>query len=346
MFFRVIKICVEGCVILLFASCIACNRFTAYLSQAAVGQMRIVTQSKKIDNYLTTPNLPDSVRTKLQLVNEIRAYAFGKLGLNETSNYTKFYDQKGKPLLWVVSASKEFELVPKLWWFPIVGRVSYKGFFTLDGADEQADELLEEGYDTRIREVNAWSTLGFFSDPVMSSMLEYPEADLAELLFHELSHSTIYIKGDVDFSESLANFIGIRGAMLYLEDKYGKNSKEYTTYVNQQTDYDRFDKYMLLAANKLDSVYATFTPQQPVAEKRKIKKAFIKQIVTNVDTVNFADTAYFYYAFKNRPLPNNAYFIVKRQYSSKMAYFENELTTIAQGDLIKYIAYLRDKYKK
>ena len=134
--------------------------------------------------------------------------------------------------------------------------------------------------------------------------------------------------------------------MLYLEDKYGKNSKEYTTYVNQQTDYDRFDKYMLLAANKLDSVYATFTPQQPVAEKRKIKKAFIKQIVTNVDTVNFADTAYFYYAFKNRPLPNNAYFIVKRQYSSKMAYFENELTTIAQGDLIKYIAYLRDKYKK
>lgn len=346
MFFRVFKICVETCFILLFASCIACNRFTSYISQAAVGQMRIVTQSKKIDDYLKTPNLPDSVSAKLQLVKEIRAYAFGKLGLNETNNYTKFYDQKGKPLLWVVSASKEFKLEPKLWWFPIVGRVSYKGFFTLDGADEQAEDLLADGYDTRVREVNAWSTLGFFSDPVMSSMLEYPEADLAELLFHELSHSTIYIKGDVEFSESLANFIGIRGAMIYLEDKYGKNSPQYTTYVNQQVDYDLLDKYMLQAANKLDSVYATFTPTQPVAEKRKTKKAFIKQIVDNVDTVSFIDTAYFYHAFKNRQLPNNAYFIVKRQYSSKMADFEAELNTIAQGDLIKYIAYLRDKYKK
>lgn len=307
--------------------------------------MRIVTQSKKIDDYLKTPNLPDTVRAKLELVKEIRAYAFNKLKLNPTNNYTKFYDQHGQPLLFVVSASKEFKMEPKLWWFPIVGRVSYKGFFSLEDADNEMDDLLIDGYDTRVREVNAWSTLGFFSDPVMSSMLEYPEADLAELLFHELSHSTIYIKGDVDFSESLANFIGVRGAMMYLEDKYGKESTQYKTYVNQQYDYDKFDKYMLAASNKLDSVYATFKPEEPIGQKRKKKIAYIKEIVNNLDTVAFADTS-FKSVFKSRPLPNNAYFIVKRQYNSKVADFENELNTIGQGDLIKYIAWLRDKYKK
>lgn len=345
MFFRVIKLCAEGLLILLFLSCIACNRFAGYISQAAVGQMRIVTQSKKIDNYLKTPNLPDTVRAKLQLVKEIRAFAFDKLKLNPTNNYTKFYDQHGQPLLFVVSASKEFKMEPKLWWFPIVGRVSYKGFFSLEDADEEMDDLLANGYDTRVREVNAWSTLGFFSDPVMSSMLEYPEADLAELLFHELSHSTIYIKGDVDFSESLANFIGVRGAMMYLEDKYGKESTQYKTYVNQQYDYDKFDKYMLDASNKLDSVYATFTPDEPIAQKRKKKIAYIKEIIANLDTVAFADTS-FKSIFKGRPIPNNAYFIVKRQYNSKVANFEKELNTVGQGDLIKYIAWLRDKYKK
>lgn len=347
MFLRISRIIVEVLLISLFMACIACNKYASYLSQAAVGQMRIVTKSKTIDDYLKTPNLPDSVRAKLQLVKEIRAYAFDKLGLLPTNNYTKFYDQKGKPLLWVVSASKEFSLEPKLWWFPIVGSVSYKGFFTLESAQDEAADLEADGYDTRIREVNAWSTLGFFSDPVMSSMLEYPEADLAELLFHELSHSTIYIKGNVDFSESLANFIGVRGALMYMADKYGKESPQYTRYVNDMADIDHFDQYMLRASVRLDSVYKTFTPTDSYQSKRAKKQNYIRQIIANIDTVNFIDNAYYHGIYKNaKKLPNNAYFIVKRQYNSKTADFAAEMDSIAQGDLIKYIAYLRDKYKK
>lgn len=331
---------------LFIVSCIACNRYASYLTQAAAGQMRIVVKSEKIDDYLQNPAIPDSVRKQLQLVKEIRAYAFDKLGLLPTNNYTKFYDQQGKPLLWVVSAGKEFELKPKLWWFPIVGNVSYKGFFSREGAEDEALGLQKDGYDTRIREVNAWSTLGWFSDPVMSSMLEYPEADLAELLFHELSHSTIFIKGDVDFSESLANFIGMRGAIMYLEDKYGKQSKEYTRYVNDIADIDRFENYMLYSAIKLDSLYASFKPEYTPTVKRALKQAYIGKIIANIDTVNFIDNSYYHHVFDRRPLPNNAYFIVKRQYNSKMGYFATEMQTIAGGDLVKYIAYLREKYKK
>lgn len=346
MLYRAFKLTLELVLMLFIVSCLACSKYTSYLSQAAAGQMRILAKSQPIDDYLKDSAVPDSVRKKLQLVKEIRAYAFDKLGLLPTNNYTKFYDQQGKPLLWVVSASKEFSLEPKMWWFPIVGNVSYKGFFSLDGAKDLAADLQADGYDTRIREVNAWSTLGWFSDPVMSTMLEYPEADLAELLFHELSHSTIYIKGNVDFSESLANFIGMRGAIKYMQDKYGKDSKECTRYVNDIADIDRFEQYMLNGAIKLDSLYASMKGSDNVEGKRKLKQAFVAKIVANLDTVNFIDKGYYYHVFDNRPLPNNAYFIVKRQYNSKMNFFANEMDKIAGGDLVKYIAYLRDKYKK
>jgi predicted aminopeptidase len=343
---RVVKLTLELVLMLFVASCLCCAKYTSYLSQAAAGQMRILAKSEPIDDYLKDTAIPDSVRQKLQLVKEIRAYAFDKLGLLPTSNYTKFFDQQGKPLLWVVSASKEFTLEPKMWWFPIVGNVSYKGFFSLDGARDLADDLQADGYDTRIREVNAWSTLGWFSDPVMSTMLEYPEADLAELLFHELSHSTIYIKGNVDFSESLANFIGMRGAIMYMQDKYGKDSKECMRYVNDIADIDRFEQYMLNGAIKLDSLYGTMKGSDNPIGKRKLKQAYIAKIVANLDTVNFIDKGYYYHVFDNRPLPNNAYFIVKRQYNSKMNFFADEMDKIAGGDLVKYIAYLREKYKK
>jgi predicted aminopeptidase len=343
---RVVKLTLELVLLLFVASCLCCAKYASYLSQAAAGQMRILAKSEPIDDYLKDTAIPDSVRQKLQLVKEIRAYAFDKLGLLPTDNYTKFFDQQGKPLLWVVSASKEFSLEPKMWWFPIVGNVSYKGFFSLDGARDLADDLQADGYDTRIREVNAWSTLGWFSDPVMSTMLEYPEADLAELLFHELSHSTIYIKGNVDFSESLANFIGMRGAIMYMQDKYGEDSKECMRYVNDIADIDRFEQYMLNGAIKLDSLYATMKGSDNPIGKRKLKQAYIAKIVANLDTVNFIDKGYYYHVFDNRQLPNNAYFIVKRQYNSKMNFFAEEMDKIAGGDLVKYIAYLRDKYKK
>lgn len=346
MLYRAFKLTLELVLMLFIASCLCCAKYTSYLGQAAVGQMRILAKSEPIDDYLKDTAVPDSVRKKLQLVKEIRAYAFGKLGLLPTNNYTKLYDQQGKPLLWVVSASKEFSLEPKMWWFPIVGNVSYKGFFSLEGAQDQAADLQADGYDTRIREVNAWSTLGWFSDPVMSTMLEYPEADLAELLFHELSHSTIYIKGNVDFSESLANFIGMRGAIMYMEDKYGKGSKEAMRYINDIADIDRFEQYMLNGAIKLDSLYAAMKGLNNPTAQRKLKQAYIGKIVANLDTVNFIDKGYYHHVFDNRPLPDNAYFIVKRQYNSKMNDFADEMDKIAGGDLVKYIAYLRDKYKK
>lgn len=343
--FTIARFGIEGLLIITFATLISCTNYTRYLSGAATGQLTILAKSKPITKVLQNTNLPDSVRQKLKLIEEIRTFAFTTLGLNPTNNYSKLYDQQGQPLLWVVTASKEFALQPKLWWFPVVGNVSYKGYFKPDEADDEANRLAIDGYESRVREVNAWSTLGWFNDPVMSSMLDYNEADLAELLIHELSHSTIYVGSNVDLSESLANFIGMRGAMLYLASKYGDSSPQYLSYVNDVKDIDRFDRYMLRAATQLDSLYATFTPNQDKATKRTIKKAFIGQIINNLDTVAFINKQY-NTIYKNKPLPNNAYFIIKRQYSSKMSVFETECQTQANNNLVTYIAQLKQRYKK
>src|SRR5690606_37209971 len=109
----------------------------------------------------------------------------------------------------------------------IVGKVSYKGFFKEEDAEREAIRLEEMGYETKIRIVNAWSTLGWFKDPIMTSMLEDEPGDIANVIIHELSHGTIYVKNDAEYSENLANFIGDMGSYWFLESKYGKGSDEY-----------------------------------------------------------------------------------------------------------------------
>lgn len=308
------------------------------------GQLSIITKSKKIEKYLEDPNYPDSLKNKLRLIQEIKMFTVDKLGFQPSPNYNKMYDQKGKPMMYVVTGSEKYALKPMIWKFPIVGKVSYKGFFTREEAEEEARRIEKLGYESRIRIVNAWSTLGWFRDPVMSSMLEDPPGELAELIIHELSHGTIFIKNNVDLSENLANFIGDKGAIMFLEFKYGKDSKELEEYIHSKLDYDKFSGYFIKSALQLDSLYNTSSFKLADSlTKDSVKTGFIKRMTGNIDTMFFYQPQYFHHRFDEK-LPNNASFIVFRQYNSMQDDFEKEFIEQGEGDLKKYVAYLINKY--
>src|SRR5688572_21527816 len=205
-----------------------------YGIRQAKGQFTIIYRARPVEEVLADPNFPDSLKQKLVLINEVRKFAIDSLGLKDTKNYKTLYDQKGEEIMWVVTASEPFRLKAKEWTFPVLGSVPYKGFFKKELALELREDLQKEGWDVSIRNPGGWSTLGWFTDPILSKMLERNEGDLANLIIHEMSHSTIFIKDSINFNENLASFIGDRGAENFLQFKYGKSSVEYETYVRSE----------------------------------------------------------------------------------------------------------------
>ena len=198
------------------------------------GQFSVVWQAKPVEQFLEDEAYPDSLKRKIRLVSEIKAYAFDSIGLDEMSNYSRMYDQKGKALVWAVTASERFALKPHRWCFPIVGCFPYRGYFSQEKAKALESTLDTTRFDTGIREVSAWSTLGWLSDPILSNMLYRSEGSLANLVIHELTHGTLFIKGGIEYNENLANFVGDEGATRFLEHKYGRDSPELDRYLNNK----------------------------------------------------------------------------------------------------------------
>ena len=192
--------------------------------------------------------------------------------------------------MWVVLAAEAYQLKPKEWKFPIIGTVPYKGFFNKQKAINLKKELESEGYDVIIRNPGGWSTLGWFTDPILSKMLNRSEGDLANLIIHEMSHSTIFVKDSINFNENLATFIGDRGTEKFLIHKFGIHSKEYITYIEEDEDYLKYVNHMLGGAKQLDSLYATMKESDPIDQKKSIKKRVIEKIVLSMDTLSLALT--------------------------------------------------------
>ncbi len=309
------------------------------------GQLKIITQTQSTEKWLNNPEVPDSVKYKIRLVDEIRSFCFDSLGLKPTKSYTRIYDQKGKPLLWVVTGSERFALKPKMWKFPIVGNVSYKGFFDEDWAINELNELKEAGYDARIREVNAWSTLGYFNDPILSEMLNRTEGELANVIIHELSHGTIFIRGDVEESENLASFIGDAGAEMFLRTRFGANSPELTEYMNDENDYKKLSAHMIGGAKMLDSLYsAQDFLQESEVKKLEKKNQAIKYIIDKLDTIAFSIPGRYPKLRNLKKLPDNSLFIEYRQYYNRQDKYYEEFH-FHQPNLKSYIQVLMNRYR-
>jgi len=309
----------------------------------ASGQFKVIAGAQPIEDYLDNPAFPDSLKSKLQLIQEIRRFAIDSLGIDDSKNYRTLYDQKGEDILWIVTASPQFSLQPKTWKFPILGSFSYKGYFDLQKASDLKMDLEKEDWDVGIRPVTAWSTLGWFSDPILSKMLNRTTGGLANLIIHELTHATLYVKDSVTFNENLASFVGDKGAEKFLIFKYGRNSAEYLHYLNSMQDKKNFTGHFLRGMSLLDSLYKSFEEGLKMEEKQQLKHQAISSVVRNLDTIAF----YFpqkYQKASLSALPNNTYFLSFVRYESILPALEREYQEVFNGDLKEYLNYLKNTY--
>lgn len=273
------------------------------------GQLQIIWNTRPIKEILQDSTTSDSLKSKLRYIQEVKDFAEKELGLKQTQNYTTFYDQKGKPLLWVVTACKPFELTPYEWKFGFLGKFSYKGHFNRKYAEADSAELAEQGFDVDISQVRGWSTLGYFKDPVLSSMLALSEGELAELIIHELTHSTIYLKDSVNFNENIASFVGKKGAMQFLEKKFGKKSPQMNFYLDELHDDSLYNAFMLQSTQALDSFYKSqsFLKKDSIA-KKELKSTFIKQKLLQLVNISFRNKTYNTEKIKKLQI-NNTFFM-------------------------------------
>lgn len=318
-------------------------KLVSYGVSQAVGQLKIVWQARPIAKVLADPTTPDSIATRLKLIGEIKAFAIDSLGLKNTNNYTTYYDQHNLPVMWVVTASEPYALVPKEWSFPVLGKVPYKGFFNHESAIEERDNLVKQGFDVRMQNPDAWSTLGWFTDPVMSGMLDRGEGDLASLIIHEMTHATLFVRDSVIFNENLASFIGDRGAELYMKNKYGVAGKPYLDFIHENHDDGLFIRHILRGAGKLDSLYRSFTASDPVDLRSFKKEQEIKEIVVAMDTVGFYNPGDYAGIFRTT-LPNNAYFLSFRRYESQQPALERQWKEEYHEDFREFLAAYKKKY--
>ena len=305
------------------------------------GQLHIVLNSRPLQEILIDKSVPDSVKEKIHFIETVKKFAVDSIGLNPSENYSTFYDQQNKPLLWVLTASEPFKIKAYEWKFPLLGNVSYKGFFDFEKGKEEEENLKASGYDTDYGEVSAWSTLGWFHDPILSGILRRSKGQLAELIIHELTHATLYIKSNVNLNENLASVCGEIGSIRFLQSTYGHDSNELKQFIEQKKDYDQFSKHMLIGAHMLDSLYSAM--KDSIFLLKKLSKArMINRIVNSLDTVSFYSHKNYKNIFKNA-LPNNAYFIDFIRYDAQKDEMKNKLIENFNGNIKAYINYLRLK---
>ena len=320
----------------------------AYGLGQAKGQLKIIWHARPIEEVLQDDQVADSLKQKIRLAQEVREFAIDSIGVNDSDSYRSLYNQHGKPVLWVVTACEPFSMEDKRWSFPILGVFSYKGFFDYNKAKELRAELKLEGYDTGIRTVSAWSTLGILDDPLMSGLLFRSEGELANTIVHELTHATLFVKDSLKFNENLASFVGHRGAEAFLSHKYGKSSEQYAEYVNRQYDSRLFAEAMLKGGRQLEELYDSFTPQMKVKEKKSLKTVTIRKILKEAKSLDYRTKRYTVYLDKlleRKELPNNTFFKGYVRYQAELASLETEFDQ-HQGDIRSYLSFLKVKYGK
>jgi predicted aminopeptidase len=318
----------------------------SYAFLQAKGQIGILMQVRDVDDILSDQTFPDSLKARIRLIEEIKKFGVDSLGLTPSDNYTTFYNQHGRPLIWLMTASERYKVEPHQWHFPIIGTFPYKGYFDSTRAVSEEKALIDNGLDTDIGEVSAWSTLGYLKDPILSSMLRRRDGSLANLILHELTHGTLFVKNNLELNENLASFVGDQGAIRFLKYKYGKDSEQMRQYEYSKRYNDAYSRHMLRGAGRLDSLYKTFGPNPtPNQQRDALKASLITDIVADTDTL-LSDKRTL--TNKNRwpdgKLPNNAYFISYLTYKSKQDAFRQEFEKKFGGDLKKYLNHLKGEY--
>ena len=327
----------------LAAGCWACS--PVYVVKAGLAEASILRARRPIAEVVADPEVDQETKDKLELVLEARAYASEVLGIDVGDAYTTFTRLESDTLALVLSAAHRDRLQSKTWWFPIVGHVPYKGFFSERDARAEQERLREEGFDTYLRPTAAFSTLGWFNDPMLSTALYADPIEVVETVIHELSHRHLFVSGHVGFNESFATFVGRVGAAELFcsrarEGGLGPDMEACNRAVARWRDYQRFSVFIDAMVDDLEAVYGdpTLGYDDKVSRREAIfdrsLERFDSEVAPTFESVSFG-------GFRNTPL-NNATLLARIRYFHRLPDFEALME--AQGsDLRSVLAHLKER---
>ena len=238
-----------------------------YVAQAARGQWQVMRQRRPIAEVIADPATPEALRAKLTGVTAAREFASRELGLPDNATYRSYADVQRDYVVWNVIAAPEFSVTPRRWCFPIAGCVAYRGYFSEARARKFADRLRRGGHDVAVGGVAAYSTLGRFADPVLSTMTGYGEHDLAAILFHELSHQVVYVGGDSAFNEAFAVTVEQAGLERWLEARGESAGLE--RYRARRARQDAYVRAFARRRAELAQLYETSLPPDEMRVKKR-----------------------------------------------------------------------------
>jgi len=260
-----------------------CSTFKFY-TQAIHGQYEIFAHQKSVEKLIADPQTPADLKKQLELVQELRAFAKTELKLPVDGHYRRYADVHRQYVVWNVEAAPEFSLEAKTWWYPLVGSLEYRGYFSERGASNYVACLQKKGWDVYVDGVEAYSTLCWFKDPLLNTFVFRPAPELAEILFHELGHQRVFARGDTDFNEAYATTVGQEGARRWLLARGDKEAYEkYTAAIRRN---EQFVRLIQNARERLGKIYGdeldgngnvkagkktrSVSPEQLRAEKQQV----------------------------------------------------------------------------
>ena len=267
-----------------------------YYSQLLEGQWSVWSQRQAIDSLLKDSSLEPSLKARLHKVKVIRQYAVDALFLPDNDSYRYFSDLKRPFVVWNVFATEEFSVEGKRWCFPVAGCVSYRGYFTEEAAKNYAHSLEGEGYDTYVAGIKAYSTLGWFGDPVLNTFLYQDEVHLAGLIFHELAHQLLYVAGDTEFNESFATTVEMIGISRWLQHRDTIRTDDRATnlserlnsqkirekYTRDQAIHQDFVTMILATRGRLEALYrGEGRTESSIPKLREEKRNILVQLLVD-----------------------------------------------------------------
>jgi predicted aminopeptidase len=315
--FRPLSLLVLFVVLLCGSGC----RLGYYLHLTA-GQMNLLCGAVPVEEALKEGTLSPDERERLRLVARVKEFGETELGLEKTENYQTVYLKSRQNPIYTISASPKDRLTPITWWFPIVGDMPYLGFFDLESAKKEKEALLRKDLDVAVGRADAYSTLGWFKDPITLNLLEESVPELVETILHEMTHTTLYVKGQGEFNEGLAMLVGLRGARLFLEREHGPSHPLCTQAEEAVQDERMFSPFI---GSFMTSLEALYNSPAPYEEKLREREKVFAGAMEEFDRVRGKLKTERYRAFGNAGL-NNAYVLSLALYHRNYLLMERYLT--------------------
>ena len=307
-----------------------------YLIKAGYHQIKILKQRVPIEEVLEQTQIDRDVKKKLHLIQETKTFAENTLQLKRSDNYNSFVQLNRPYVTYLLRVSDSRQLESYQWSFPLMGKWPYKGYFSLREAKTAAKKFPKDQYDIYIRGVSAYSTLGWFNDPVLSSMLRYEDHILVDMIIHEMVHATLFIKGHTEFNERLASFMGQRGAEMFYRQKEGEDSPTLQIISHQNKDKLLFSEFISKEIKELRKWYIDH--QGFVTEESKSKR--LRRIQENFKkNLKFRLKSSYYDYFQTVSL-NNAKLLSYETYVGDLSDFQ-ALYEKMGGDFLKMMTGLK-----